>query len=102
LIDRSTAKKVELMGWVKKAFEFALDKIEPATIDAYIAKCKERKPKDAFLYHDGLTCPTNDPELESIYNTTIIEHLPSPEGLKAEFDSEIDLAFVDFEKEFKL
>jgi hypothetical protein len=96
LIDRSTAKKVELMGWVKKAFEFALDKIEPATIDAYIAKCKERKPKDAFLYHDGLTSPTNDPELESIYNTTLIEHLPSPEGLKAEFDSEIDLAFVDF------
>lgn len=96
LIDRSTAKKLEAKEWVKIAFNYALDKIEPATIDAYIAKCKERKGKDAFLYHDGLTSPTNDPELEAIYNTTIIEHLPSPEGLKAEFDSEIDLAFVDF------
>jgi hypothetical protein len=90
LIDRSTAKKLEAREWVKIAFNYALDKIEVSGIDAYIAKCKERKTKDAFLYHDGLTCPKDDTELEAIFNTTIIEHIPSPEGLKAEFDNEID------------
>ena len=96
LIDRSTAKELELKVWIKTAFEFALDKVEVGAIDGYIAKVKEKKGKDCFLYHDGLSAPIGDSELEAIHNTTIIEHLPSPETLKAQFDSELDMAFVDF------
>lgn len=96
LIDRSTAKELELKGWIKTAFEFALDKVEVAGLDSYLQKVKEKKGKDCFLYHDGLSAPIGDAELEAIHNTTIIEHLPSPETLKAQFDSELDMAFVDF------
>ena len=96
LIDRSTAKELELKGWIKTAFEFALDKVEVGAIDGYIGKVKEKKGKDCFLYHDGLSAPIGDAELEAIHNSTIIEHLPSPETLKAQFDSELDMAFVDF------